>query len=332
MIKIKAGKYKYLREIADEYFENLNPKNKDNSFHKSNSIYGRINAQFKVGSKRGKYTRYGQYLYNHLAEIIKGVPKQLVNIQSELNRIQSADALNAIVIRSRLKKVFNYKTFRSGNTAKWLVQQLNITVCSYCNRQYISIIKDKETHKILVDFDHYFLKSKYPVFALSFYNLILTCNTCNSRLKHTTEFTLKNFIHPYLDSFNDIMRFSTNIRDTDIFFKENVDFNIKLKRNWYKNPAPNDVNRASRMSKILYLEELYNKHKEVVIELLQKHLIYTPEYVEDLYNQNTFLFKSKSDVYRIILGAYIQDSDLGKRPLSKFIKDISEEFGFLKLH
>ncbi|WP_323658038.1 hypothetical protein [Aliarcobacter butzleri] len=37
------------------------------------------------------------------------------------------------------------------------------------------------------------------------------------------------------------------------------------------------------------------------------------------------LFKNREDLLRLITGGYIDDTDINKRPLSKLIKDISEE-------
>lgn len=42
------------------------------------------------------------------------------------------------------------------------------------------------------------------------------------------------------------------------------------------------------------------------------------------------LFTSIDDVKRMALGNYIQESDFGKRPLSKLTRDISAELGLLR--
>ena len=41
------------------------------------------------------------------------------------------------------------------------------------------------------------------------------------------------------------------------------------------------------------------------------------------------LFKNREDLLRLISGGYINDEDINKRPLSKLIKDISEELGLI---
>ena len=68
-----------------------------------------------------------------------------------------------------------------------LVKNLDITVCPYCNRNYIN---SRKNH-IGANFDHYYDKDKYPFFALTLGNLIPCCATCN-RIK---KMNLINFAH-----------------------------------------------------------------------------------------------------------------------------------------
>ena len=60
-----------------------------------------------------------------------------------------------------------------------------------------------------------------------------------------------------------------------------------------------------------------------MLELLIKKAYYPQSYVEEL---SSFGF-SKDEIYRYLFSNYNQDEDLHKRPLSKLIKDISQELG-----
>ena len=72
--------------------------------------------------------------------------------------------------------------------------------------------------------------------------------------------------------------------------------------------------------------DVYENHKDIVAELLQKREIYSDSYIDDLLNQyEGSLFKNREDLLRLITCGYVSDEDLHKRPLSKLIKDISEE-------
>lgn len=63
--------------------------------------------------------------------------------------------------------------------------------------------------------DHYYDKGKYPYLALSFYNLIPSCNICNSKFKTTIDFKEIPHLHPYEDSFNEKAKFSQFFSNVD---------------------------------------------------------------------------------------------------------------------
>ncbi|MGB3962330.1 MAG: hypothetical protein WBK95_08860, partial [Sulfurimonas sp.] len=78
------------------------------------------------------------------------------------------------------------------------------------------------------------------------------------------------------------------------------------------------------------LQTLYNEHKDIVLELIQKAQIYNESYLDELMqNYEGTLFKNREDLMRLITCGYLNDEDLHKRPLSKLIKDISEELGLV---
>ena len=78
------------------------------------------------------------------------------------------------------------------------------------------------------------------------------------------------------------------------------------------------------------MEEIYQNHKDIALELIQKTQIYNESYIDELYQKyEGTLFKNREDVLRHITGGYIEDKDINKRPLSKLIKDISEELDLI---
>jgi hypothetical protein len=75
---------------------------------------------------------------------------------------------------------------------------------------------------------------------------------------------------------------------------------------------------------------LYQNHKDIVLELIQKAQIYNQSYIDELYqNYEGTLFKNREDLLRLVTCGYVTDEDLHKRPLSKLIKDISQELDLL---
>ena len=78
------------------------------------------------------------------------------------------------------------------------------------------------------------------------------------------------------------------------------------------------------------IENLYKEHKDIVLELIQKAQIYNDSYIDELMkNYEGTIFKNREDLLRLITCGYMNDEDLHKRPLSKFIKDISEELNLI---
>ena len=77
----------------------------------------------------------------------------------------------------------------------------------------------------------------------------------------------------------------------------------------------------------LKLEDIYNEgYIDIVQDLIEKSEIYNDTYIDELLTQyEGTLFKNREDLQRLITGGYINDEDINKRPLSKLIKDISEE-------
>ena len=67
-----------------------------------------------------------------------------------------------------------------------IYKELKIKICPYCGRNYIEVIKlkvDKKEKEVVSCLDHFLPKNMYPEYTLSLYNLIPSCNFCNSVLK-----------------------------------------------------------------------------------------------------------------------------------------------------
>jgi len=193
----------------------------------------------------------------------------------------------------------------------------NINTCPYCNRNYISIV-DRDKNKengIRPDIDHFFPKSIYPYLAMSFYNLIPSCQVCN----HTksSKDTYKNkLLSPYEIDENT--------------FKLTYKFNyINFLDKSYNTPniSVQFKNKDTKSEEYFKLETLYRGHQDIVLELLIKRTIYTKSYIKEL--KQNFRF-TDDEIYRFLLCNYTKDEDLHKRPLSKLIKDISKELELIK--
>jgi hypothetical protein len=237
-------------------------------------------------------------------KVIKSLKKKFPSIHNQKTNIYQF--LKYIFITNGYDKL-------DTEAKKLFYRDLKINSCIYCNRNYIFDVK--ENGHIKGNIDHFYPKAKYPYFAVSYYNLIPSCQTCNgfgAKGKIDT-FNDKKIIHPYEVNVND---FKFTYKPTDISFSqiESQKYDIEsFEIELYGNKANLEVFK---------LVELYKQHKDIVVDLLMKKAYYPKSYIEEL--EKNFGF-SEDEIYRYLLGNYKKDEDLHKRPLSKLIKDISKE-------
>ncbi|MBS4069356.1 MAG: hypothetical protein WC279_05860 [Sulfurimonas sp.] len=204
------------------------------------------------------------------------------------------------------------------------IKQLNINVCPYCNRNYIFNFSKNNQQEATAQLDHFFDKKDYPYLAVSIYNLVPSCSTCNQRKSSKRE----NIFYPYLESFNESAKFRyKGIKP--IAKDENIDF-LDSKRVMFDIEAIKDKKKVEKHIEVFNLKNLYEEHKDIVAELLQKKEIYNDSYIDELMQKyEGTLFKNREDLLRLVTCGYVSDDDLHKRPLSKLIKDISEELNLI---
>lgn len=274
-----------------------------------------------------------------LTEILTAKPHELLQYiqlgQIPMNLNHNAMKLAFVgsdLSGSKDGSIFGYKKFANKNSPDYnaykLAEKLNIGVCPYCNRNYTFTVQSSNG-SVRPVFDHFYDKGKYPFLALSFYNLIPSCHICNSSFKCQKPFSTQTHLHPYIDDFNSIAKFTFIPLDVSIYQKlARFDYkNIELKfEKVHSKVKDDDYKKAEKNIKDFGLNELYNEHKDIVLELIQKAEIYNESYIDELMkNYEGTLFKNKEDLLRLVFGGYITDEEIGKRPLSKLTKDILEQ-------
>lgn len=244
-----------------------------------------------------------------LETILKAKPQKLDEIARWFNTLEKDEQIEYESINK--SGYGNFSNKKKEYNAYDLAKSLNISACPYCNRNYTFTVTQAEKEILRPDIDHFYDKDSYPILALSFYNLIPSCIECNRTLKRTTQFDIDKNLHPYLDDFNSKVKFNYKYEKTD---------KIKIELN-------TDDEKAVKNIKDLKLNEIYNEgYTDIVEDLIEKSEIYNESYIDELYTQyEGTLFKNREDLMRHITGGFINDEDINKRPLSKLIKDISEE-------
>lgn len=209
---------------------------------------------------------------------------------------------------------------KSINLNKYeFIKNIGLESCPYCNRSYIYTLD--RNRNIKPEIDHFYPKNLYPILALSYYNLIPSCPTCNGLgAKSNKDTHTLNLKSPYLIESDD--------------FK----FNFRIKTLNILNPLTN-IDKDSidiffekeiiNQSDVFGLEELYKQHRDIVIELYIKvNHQYVNKYIDYLHSYNGLTF-SDDEIYRLITCGYKNEQDHHKRPLSKLIRDISKELGLI---
>lgn len=240
------------------------------------------------------------------------------------------------IANNKIFSIFDYTSFIKKNDGRYaynFTENLNVSVCVYCNRQYTSTLWT-EDGKCRPALDHFFAKATYPYFALSFFNLIPSCYTCNSSLKNQKEFTLGSNLHPFRESMFDVLNFSVDISSVDFIDGSKKNFKIILKQSQLCSDKML-ISKAEANAEIFKINELYNGHKDYASEIIKKSYYYDCSKIDELFNFQTSngnkLFESREEVIEFTLGNYIRKDKLGIRPLSKFARDIAYDLGIHKL-
>lgn len=151
------------------------------------------------------------------------------------------------------------------------IKDLDITVCPYCNRNYIFNFKKSKSLEATAQLDHFFDKSTYPYFSVSIFNLVPSCQTCNQRKsKKQTD-----IYHPFIESLNDDMKFGLKIKDSKFYYdKDSLEIEI-----------PKNIDKVNSHIETFNIQNLYNEHKDIALELIQKAQIYNESYIDELYQK-----------------------------------------------
>jgi len=263
----------------------------------------------------------------------KELKDKLNQLENDLKKLNSPYSLKDVLI-SKPEKLYeialwslkqnkdkynNFINKKQKYNAYYLAKNLGVNTCPYCNINSTYTIFDQNGKKILrPEFDHFFDKATYPILSLSIYNLIPSCHQCNSTLKHTKSFNLDEYIHPYINDLDKEMKFNLKICNSK--FYHSIDgFKIELKN-------INNSIKVKNHIKVFKLKERYSYLKDIILELIQKKYMYDESYLDELTRKyEGTLFKNKEDLMRLISGGYICEDEINKRPLSKLIKDISEQ-------
>lgn len=318
--------------------DNLSPIKKARDEH-----YKIVSGYLKSYHKKG--TEITDFIHDNLNDLIIGKPDVLMNTNdkfynslTDFSSIDYRDYFDVIkpikeVARTpqQQQKAVEYETLHNSinkiiNYEDWFIKSaklydyqltinLNRNSCTYCNRNYTHTIKKDDKDRMMrPQLDHWYPKSKYPLLALSFYNLIPSCVICNSSIKSADDFNIASHIHPYLD---DIVN--------DFSFKYNYDRSLKK----YKITIDTSDSRILKTFTDMQVADIYNAHQLELRDLIKTKNAYSKNYLKSLKNAFPKANLKDNEIYRLAFGVEIEKENFHTRPLSKFKSDILKDLGII---
>lgn len=116
-------------------------------------------------------------------------------------------------------------------------KKLNLTVCPYCNREYIQTIYPeyikiqgnvKKVKGSRPDLDHFFPESIYPFLSCSIFNLIPACKFCNQVKNDNSD---QDMIYPFEEEFGEHGQIHLDLKDNEKI--EDIDTNANIQIKFY---------------------------------------------------------------------------------------------------
>lgn len=328
MIDIKRGRY--VERIAEEWLDVV----KD-FFNTPGKPY------LMIGKKRRYFTDYGEKLKYQCMQAVLGCTRdqrlrrkyiaQLeywwLNIDNII--LSTPAAMEAqiriwdkkIIGQTRLLEVLSdiledyYDTVSKKHGLK-LEEMLNIKTCPYCNRQFIYTFQgktpDNKERVERPELDHFYPKKTYPLYCLSFYNLIPACHSCN-HVKSDSKIGVNPYQRAFRGNFVLTDKNGKILTKAQIYRLTKKEIRLKFDRR--------DCDEEKNVS-VLGLENVYNKHTDYIKELIDKSMEYDKHARQALVTTFQGAGYHPRQVYDFVWGRHLMDAQYEDRPLSKLTKEI----------
>lgn len=231
------------------------------------------------GAKKDFFEYFKDEEFSKLKRVIVGEVDELSTIINDVDEIFGNENpfcelfngnLRRTAFGSAVSEVFNYGDFRDSYQSKKLLRFLNVRTCTYCNCVPTALYEiENNNERALVTYDHFFSQVEYPYLSLSLFNLIPSCPYCNP-LKGSASFTPETHVHPYLESLNDLTKFTIN---GAIPTQEEFEISIE--------PYDEESKSYLTLSQFEVLQN-YNTYKDIIINIYEKRLVNPQEEMPEI--------------------------------------------------
>lgn len=156
--------------------------------------------------------------------------------------------------------------------------------------------------------DHFYPRSKFPIFSACLYNLVPVCGNCN-RIKHDDTHEFASPFDDEIDWENDI-RFSYNLLDNNRI-KVTIDAKPPIEQN----------------IKAMRIEDAYEIHEMEVKELREKAQMYQDTQLEEFNKVLGEAELTQQEMKTMVFGPEITKESMRKKPLGRMLWDLERELG-----
>lgn len=180
--------------------------------------------------------------------------------------IRQAEGIRRLLDEAAAQK-FDY-SFLSEETRGTLVEKMGISVCPYCNRQYIQPVTIEGKKRYLGDLDHILPKSIYRLFSLSLWNLTPSCKVCNQLFKRDRGARVLN---PQERGFDKDCLLVLDYHSA----REIVGLEPPAGMRWEIQPSvdPNDREQMENNLHIFRLNKIYDYHRRDIQKTLRRRYL-----------------------------------------------------------
>lgn len=165
--------------------------------------------------------------------------------------------------------------------------------------------------------DHVIDKATHPIVALSLFNFVPSCYSCNSKFKKSEQFTNNNFEH-YKSPTNSAFNFNEKVKFKILFSSGVTNLTVKSVDDIDVSLKDND-NLFDDYIKIFKLDNRYRYHKHIVLELLNKKQDYSDSKIDEIAK---IVGKATAEIKKDLFGKEIFEGDLQEKPFTKLKRDI----------
>lgn len=174
--------------------------------------------------------------------------------------------------------------------------------------------------------DHVLNKANHPLIALSLYNFVPSCYSCNSKFKSSTPL-INNDSLAYLSPTSDNFSFGDDVK-FKLYFHNKKDISSLQNKNDYILDFSYSKNKDEyeRYIDTFKLKGRYIFHKDEVINLLKKKERYSTSQLDEISN---IINISSEHVKRDIFGKELFESNIEDMSMTKFKQDIAKDIGLI---